>query len=199
MATTYGYARVSTKDQNEDRQLIALQQAGVERELIYVDKKSGKDFNRPARKRLRRKLKRGDLLVVKSLDRFGRSYDDMIGEWRCMTKDKGIHIKVLDMPLLDTTAAQGLLAVFLSDLVLQILSFVAQTERDHIKERQREGIAAAKSRGVRFGRPQLERPECLDELVSRTANGSISVAEAARQIGVSRTTFRRWAAADKRG
>ena len=199
MATTYGYARVSTKDQNEDRQLIALQQAGVERELIYVDKKSGKDFNRPAWKRLRRKLKRGDLLVVKSLARFGRSYDDMIGEWRCMTKDKGIHIKVLDMPLLDTTAAQGLLAVFLSDLVLQILSFVAQTERDHIKERQREGIAAAKSRGVRFGRPQLERPECLDELVSRTANGSISVAEAARQIGVSRTTFRRWAAADKRG
>lgn len=199
MATTYGYARVSTKDQNEDRQLIALQQAGVERELIYVDKKSGKDFNRPAWKRLRRKLKRGDLLVVKSLDRFGRSYDDMISEWRCMTKDKGIHIKVLDMPLLDTTAAQGLLAVFLSDLVLQILSFVAQTERDHIKERQREGIAAAKSRGVRFGRPQLERPECLDELVSRTANGSISVAEAARQIGVSRTTFRRWAAADKRG
>ena len=199
MATTYGYARVSTKDQNEDRQLIALQQAGVERELIYVDKKSGKDFNRPAWKRLRRKLKRGDLLVVKSLDRFGRSYDDMIGEWRCMTKDKGIHIKVLDMPLLDTTAAQGLLAVFLSDLVLQILSFVAQTERDNIKERQREGIAAAKSRGVRFGRPQLERPECLDELVSRTANGSISVAEAARQIGVSRTTFRRWAAADKRG
>ena len=199
MATTYGYARVSTKDQNEDRQLIALQQAGVERELIYVDKKSGKDFNRPAWKRLRRKLKRGDLLVVKSLDRFGRSYDDMIGEWRCMTKDKGIHIKVLDMPLLDTTAAQGLLAVFLSDLVLQILSFDAQTERDHIKERQREGIAAAKSRGVRFGRPQLERPECLDELVSRTANGSISVAEAARQIGVSRTTFRRWAAADKRG
>ena len=198
MATTYGYARVSTKDQNEDRQLIALQQAGVERELIYVDKKSGKDFNRPAWKRLRRKLKRGDLLVVKSLDRFGRSYDDMIGEWRCMTKDKGIHIKVLDMPLLDTTPAQGLLAVFLSDLVLQILSFVAQTERDHIKERQREGIAAAKSRGVRFGRPQLERPECLDELVSRTANGSISVAEAARQIGVSRTTFRRWAATEKR-
>ena len=198
MATTYGYARVSTKDQNEGRQLIALQQAGVERELIYVDKKSGKDFNRPAWKRLRRKLKRGDLLVVKSLDRFGRSYDDMIGEWRCMTKDKGIHIKVLDMPLLDTTAAQGLLAVFLSDLVLQILSFVAQTERDHIKERQREGIAAAKSRGVRFGRPQLERPECLDELVSRTANGSISVAEAARQIGVSRTTFLRWSATEKR-
>ena len=199
MATTYGYARVSTKDQNEDRQLIALQQAGVERELIYVDKKSGKDFNRPAWRRLRRKLKRGDLLVVKSLDRFGRSYDDMISEWRCMTKDKGIHIKVLDMPLLDTTTAQGLLAVFLSDLVLQILSFVAQTERDHIKERQREGIAAAKARGVRFGRPRIERPDCLAALVEQVSRSEMSVVSAARQIGVSRTTFRRWAAAVKRG
>lgn len=199
MANTYGYARVSTKDQNEDRQLIALQQAGVERELIYVDKKSGKDFNRPAWRRLRRKLKRGDLLVVKSLDRFGRSYDDMISEWRCMTKDKGIHIKVLDMPLLDTTAAQGLLAVFLSDLVLQILSFVAQTERDHIKERQREGIAAAKARGVRFGRPRIERPNGLAALVEQVSRSEMSVVSAARQIGVSRTTFRRWAAAVKRG
>ena len=195
MATTYGYARVSSKDQNEDRQLIALQQAGVARELIYVDKKSGKDFNRPAWRRLRRKLKCGDLLVVKSLDRFGRSYDDMISEWRHMTKDKGIHIKVLDMPLLDTTAAQGLLAVFLSDLVLQILSFVAQTERDHIKERQREGIAAAKARGVHFGRPKLERPACLGELIDRVSNGSATATWAARQIGVSRTTFRRWRSA----
>ena len=195
----YGYVRVSSRDQNEERQIIAMYEFGIEDKQIYLDKQSGKDFDRPQYRKLMRKLKCDDTLVVKSIDRLGRNYDEILVQWRTITKQKKAAIVVLDMPLLDTTAAQGLLAVFLSDLVLQILSFVAQTERDHIKERQREGIAAAKSRGVRFGRPQLERPECLDELVSRTANGSISVAEAARQIGVSRTTFRRWAAADKRG
>lgn len=192
MATNYGYVRVSTKEQNEDRQLIALQQSGIAIERIFVDKKSGKDFNRPAWKRLRKTIKSGDLLVVKSIDRFGRNYDEIINEWRYLIKNKRVHIKVLDMPLLDTTAAQGLLAVFLSDIVLQILSFVAQTERDHIKARQREGIDAAMARGVIFGRPKLPRPQDLEKIVEQVSMGKLSLTEAARQIGVSRTTFRRW-------
>ena len=199
MATTYGYARVSTKDQNEDRQLIALQQAGVERELVYVDKKSGKAFNRPAWKRLRRKLKRGDLLVVKSLDRFGRSYDDMIGEWRCMTKDKGIHIKVLDMPLLDTRQNRDLTGTLIADIVLQLLSYVAQTEREFIKQRQKEGIAAAKARGVQFGRAPMERPAEYSTLRTMWLQGEISAREAGRQLHVTHKTFLRWVKSENNG
>ena len=141
----YGYARVSTAEQNLDRQLIALRAAGVPEANIFADKKSGKDFNRPAWKRLVRKLKTGDLLVVKSIDRFGRSYDEIIVTWDFLSRRKKVHLRVLDMPLLDTTTAQGLLAVFIANLVLQILSFVAETERQQIKARQREGIAAAKA------------------------------------------------------
>ena len=190
---TYGYVRVSTKEQNEDRQLIALQKSGIAIDQIFVDKKSGKDFNRPAWKRIRKTLRHGDLLIVKSIDRFGRNYDEIINEWRYLTKKKGVHIKVIDMPLLDTTAAHGLLAVFLSDLVLEILSFVAQTEREHIKERQREGIDAAMARGVKFGRPMIEKPDCLDKIIEQVSAGEMSIADAARTVGVSRTTFRRWA------
>lgn len=189
---TYGYARVSTVDQNEDRQLLALAKAGVSRENIFVDHRSGKDFDRPQWRKLKRKFRKGDLLVVTSIDRFGRCYEDIINEWRLIVKTKGVNIRVLDMPLLDTSAAQGLLAGFLSDLVLQILSFVAETERRHIKERQREGIDAAHLRGVKFGRPTLPRPVNICELFAEIRKGTISVTEVARLSNVSRTTIRRW-------
>jgi len=189
---TYGYARVSTVDQKEDRQLLALAKAGVSRENIFVDHRSGKDFDRPQWRKLKRKFRKGDLLVVTSIDRFGRCYEDIINEWRLIVKTKGVNIRVLDMPLLDTSAAQGLLAGFLSDLVLQILSFVAETERRHIKERQREGIDAAHLRGVKFGRPTLPRPVNICELFAGIRKGTISVTEVARLSNVSRTTIRRW-------
>lgn len=158
----YGYARVSTVEQNEARQLIALKGAGVEEACILVDKASGKDFLRPKYQKLRRKLKKGDLLIVQSLDRFGRSYDDIISEWRYLVKEKGVDIQVLDMPLLDTRQGNGLVGKFVGDIVLQILSFVAEMERRKIKERQAQGIAAAKARGVRFGRPNVALPEGTD-------------------------------------
>jgi len=192
MTTTFGYARVSSTDQNEDRQIIALQKAGVEQGNIFVDHRSGKDFKRPQWMKMRRKLQRGDLLVVTSIDRFGRCYEDIINEWRMLVKNKGVNIKVLDMPLLDTTAAQGLLSEFIGDLVLQILSFVAQSEREHIKTRQREGIAAAKLRGVKFGRPSFARPEGLKEMFAEIAEGTLTIADVARECKVSRTTIRRW-------
>ena len=151
--STYGYIRVSSHDQNEDRQLIALHEVGVQDADIYIDKQSGKDFERPQYKRLLRKLKRGDLLYVKSIDRLGRNYAEILEQWRILTKDKGIDIVVLDMPLLDTRRGKDLMGTFLSDIVLQVLSFVAENERVNIRQRQAEGIAAAKARGVRFGRP----------------------------------------------
>jgi len=189
---TLGYARVSTSDQNADRQLLALAKAGISSENIYVDHRSGKDFDRPQWRKVKRKLHQGDLLVVTSIDRFGRCYEDIIDEWRLLVKVKGVNIRVLDMPLLDTSAAQGLLAGFLSDLVLQILSFVAETERRHIKERQREGIAAAHLRGVKFGRPALSKPVDLPELCAAIRNGSATITEVASRCHVSRTTIRRW-------
>lgn len=187
--TIYGYARVSTLDQNADRQLIALRAAGVPDANIFTDHKSGKDFNRPAWKKLVRRLHAGDLLVVSSIDRFGRNYEEILAEWRSLVKIKNVHIKVLDMPLLDTTTAHGLLAVFIADLVLQILSFVAETERDHIRQRQREGIAAAKARGVRFGRPTLCLPAEFPSLAQEVIHGRLSVRAAADRCGMTKTSF----------
>ena len=187
--TIYGYARVSAADQNLDRQLIALKAAGVPEANIFSDKRSGKDFNRPEWKRLVRKLRAGDLLIVKSIDRFGRNYDEILTEWGRLSKRKKVHLRVLDMPLLDTTTADGLLAVFIANIVLQILSFVAQTEREHIKCRQREGIAAAKLRGVKFGRPKIEVPPQFVEIKERFLKHNLSLKCAAEICNMSQTTF----------
>ena len=152
IAEIYGYVRVSTKEQNEDRQMIALRELAVPERNIFIDKQSGKDFERPQYKKLLRKMKKDDLLCIKSIDRLGRNYEEILAQWRILTKDKGIDIMVLDMPLLDTRRGKNLMGTFLSDIVFQVLSFVAENERINIRQRQAEGIAAAKARGVRFGR-----------------------------------------------
>ena len=185
---TYGYARVSSRDQNEARQLDALHAAGVE--TVYMDKQSGKDFDRPQYKRLLRRLKRDDLLYIKSIDRLGRNYDEIIEQWRALTKDRGVDIVVLDMPLLDTRRGKDLLGTFLADIVLQVLSFVAENERANIRQRQAEGIAAAKARGVRFGRPAARLPDDFETICQRWQNGEITCAEAARLSGMPISTFR---------
>lgn len=159
MNKIYGYIRVSTKEQNEDRQLIALQELNISSENIYIDKQSGKDFNRPQYKILSRKMKAGDLLYIKSIDRLGRNYEEIIEQWRVLTKEKKIDIVVIDMPLLDTRRGKDLMGTFLSDVVLQVLSFVAENERKNIRQRQKEGIEAAKLRGVQFGRPEKRLPD----------------------------------------
>ena len=189
---TYGYVRVSTKEQVVDRQLVAMKAAGVTN--IVVDKASGKDFDRPSYQQLRRKLKRGDLLVIQSLDRFGRSYDDIIDEWRHLVKTVGVDVKVLDMPLLDTRQGEGLIGRFVGDIVLQILSFVAETERRKIKERQAQGIRCAKARGVRFGRPSVELPANMEECLKRYRDG-LSLRASANAAGISASTFFRAARA----
>ncbi|MDR3295540.1 MAG: recombinase family protein [Clostridiales Family XIII bacterium] len=190
----YGYARVSTKDQNEARQLFALQECGVAEENILLDKQSGKDFNRPAYRRLTRKLKPGDTVFIKSIDRLGRNYDEIIEQWRILTKEKQAFIVVLDMPLLDTRQKErDLTGVFIADLVLQILSYVAQTEREYMKQRQAEGIAAARARGVRFGRPARKKPEAFPALFEAWTKKEISAREAARQLGTTHKTFLAWA------
>lgn len=155
----YGYIRVSSRDQNEERQLIALKEVGTPEKHIYIDKQSGKDFNRPQYKKLLRKIKKDDLLYIKSIDRLGRNYEEILQQWRVLTKEKGIDIVVLDMPLLDTRRGKDLMGTFLSDIVLQVLSFVAENERTNIRQRQAEGIAAAKAKGVKFGRPPLPLPD----------------------------------------
>ena len=160
----YGYIRVSSRDQNEDRQLVALREVGVEEKNIFLDKQSGKDFNRPQYKKLLRKLKKDDLLYIKSIDRLGRNYEEIQNQWRVLTKEKGIDIVVLDMPLLDTRRGKDLMGTFLSDIVLQVLSFVAENERTNIRQRQAEGIAAAKAKGVKFGRPPLPLPDNFYEV-----------------------------------
>ena len=185
----YGYARVSTTEQNLDRQLVALRSAGVPDGNIYADKRSGRDFNRPAWKRLVRKLRAGDILIVKSIDRFGRNYEEIIAEWGRLSKRKKVHLKVLDMPLLDTTTAQGLLAVFIANIVLQILSFVAETEREHIRSRQREGIAAARRRGVKFGRPKAILPPQFASAKECFLTQAQPLRAAASSCGMSPTTF----------
>ena len=190
----YGYARVSTKEQNEGRQIIALQQFGVEQKRIYLDKQSGKDFNRPAYRRLIALLREGDTLVVKSIDRLGRNYEDILEQWRLITKEKKAAIVVLDMPLLDTRQNRSLTGTLIADIVLQLLSYVAQTEREFIHQRQAEGIAAARQRGVRFGPPCKERPANYEACLAEWQSGAISAREAARRLQVTHKTFLRWAA-----
>lgn len=192
-STTYGYARVSTRDQNLARQIDALQEFGVERRCIFADKASGKDFRRPAYQRLVRRLHTGDTVVIKSIDRLGRNYDEILEEWRRLTKLSCAHLVVLDMPLLDTRhETNGVTGEFIADMVLQLLSYVAHIERDNIRQRQAEGIAAARARGVRFGRPRIERPEAFERVSSLYEAGTLSCGEAAAACGVSQTTFRRW-------
>ena len=192
MSNTYGYVRVSSKDQNEERQLIAMKDFGVPDNNIYTDKQSGKDFNRPAYKRLMRKLKPDDTLVIKSIDRLGRDYVEILEQWKTISEHKKTAIVVLDMPILDTRNDRDLVGKLISDIVLQLLSYVAQTEREFIRQRQAEGIAAAQARGVKFGRPPLTRPEALDHYRERWQKGNISAREAARQLHVTHSTFLRW-------
>lgn len=193
-STVYGYIRISTKDQCEDRQLLALKDFPVEENKIYVDKLSGKNFNRPSYKCMIRKLKPGDIVVVKSIDRLGRNYEEILEQWRFITKGKKADIVVLDMPLLDTRQkGKDLTGVFVADLVLQILSYVAQTERENTRQRQKEGIAAAKLRGVRFGRPRKEVPPDFSKLKEEWENKKITSREAARQLDIAQDTFLRWA------
>ncbi|MCD7754495.1 MAG: recombinase family protein [Clostridiales bacterium] len=187
--TVYGYVRVSSKDQNEDRQLIALREEDVPERNIYMDKQSGKDFNRPQYKKLVRKLKKDDLLYIKSIDRLGRNYEEIQNQWRILTKDKGVDIVVLDMPLLDTRRGKDLVGTFLSDIVLQVLSFVAENERTNIKQRQAEGIAAAKARGVKFGRPPKPLPENFYEVHRAWRDKKIPLKQAAALCGLPEGTF----------
>lgn len=188
----YGYVRVSSKDQNEERQIIAMRSFGVRDSRIYVDKQSGKDFNRPQYKRLVKKLKQGDVVVIKSIDRLGRNYDEILTQWRFLTKKKGVEIIVLDMPLLNTGRRDDLTGVLIADIVLQLLSYVAQTERDNIRQRQAEGIAAARARGVHLGRPPMELPESFSAMMHLYQKGAVSSREAAKVLGISSTTFLRW-------
>ena len=186
---TYGYIRVSSTDQCEDRQLIALREAGVPDANIYIDKQSGKDFDRPSYKRMIRKLKRDDLLYIMSIDRLGRNYEEILRQWRILIKDKGVDIVVLDMPLLDTRRGKDLMGTFLSDIVLQVLSFVAENERANIKQRQAEGIAAAKARGVRFGRPPRPLPDNFDEVCRDWQDKKITLRQAAAACQMPVGTF----------
>lgn len=191
-STIFGYVRISSKEQNEDRQMIALSNFKILEKNIYMDKLSGKDFNRPAYRRMVKKLKEGDTLIVKSIDRLGRNYEEILEQWRLLTKDKGVRIVVLDMPLLDTTRDNDLTGTLIADIVLQLLSYVAQTERENIRQRQREGIDAAKQRGVRFGRPAKQVPVEFFSVQERWLNGKITSRQAALELGVAQDTFLRW-------
>ena len=195
----YGYVRVSSRDQNEERQIIAMHEFGVDDKQIYMDRQSGKDFERPQYKKLMRKIKTGDTLVIKSIDRLGRNYDEILVQWRTITKQKKVAIVVLDMPLLDTRQNRDLTGTLIADIVLQLLSYVAQTERDFIKQRQKEGIAAAKARGVQFGRTPMERPADYDQIKTLWFQEKISAREAGRQLGVTHKTFLRWVNSDNYG
>ena len=190
MKEVYGYVRVSTKEQNEDRQVLALRRAQVPGENIYMDKLSGKDFHRPMYQKLLKKLRAGTLLYIKSIDRLGRNYEEILEQWRIITKDKKADIVVLDMPLLDTRRGKDLMGTFLSDIVLQVLSFVAENERGNIRQRQREGIEAAKRRGVRFGRPPRPLPENYHSAYQRWKAGAITGTAAAKECGMPLSTFR---------
>ena len=192
MGNLYGYIRVSTRDQNEDRQLIALRELKIPEKNIFMDKQSGKDFNRPQYKRLVRKLKKDDLLYIKSIDRLGRNYAEILEQWRLLTQTKGADIVVLDMPLLDTRQERDLAGTLTADIVLQLLSYVAETERVLIRQRQAEGIAAARARGQTFGRPRLEVPPAFAEVYRRWNSGEISSRAAAERLGISQPTFLRW-------
>ena len=185
----YGYIRVSSKDQNEDRQLLALRELDIPEGNIFIEKQSGKDFERPQYRKMVRRFKWDDLLCVKSIDRLGRNYGEILEQWRFLTKEKGIDIMVLDMPLLDTRRGKDLMGVFLSDVVLQILSFVAENERDNIRRRQAEGIAAARLRGVRFGRPPLPLPDNFHEMHRAWRGKKISLRQAAQACDMPQGTF----------
>ena len=190
----YGYIRVSSKDQCEDRQFLALKQFDIPRKNIYVDKVSGKNFDRPQYNRLVKKLKKGDVLIVLSIDRLGRNYDEIQNQWRIITKVKQVDIVVLDMPLLDTRKKgdQDLTGTFIADMVLQILAYVAQIERENIKQRQKEGIYAAKSRGVIFGRPKKDVPQNFKEIKNQWLQNQITSRQAAKALGIAQSTFLRW-------
>lgn len=191
MTNIYGYVRVSSTDQNEDRQLIAMSEKNIPQRNIYIDKQSGKDFERPQYKQLVKRLKPGDLLYILSIDRLGRNYEEIQRQWRVLTKDIGIDICVIDMPLLDTRNGKDLMGTFIADLVLQILSFVAQNERENIKKRQAEGIAAAKAKGVKFGRPESPLPENFDKIIKDWDKGKLSTADALKLCNMSESTFYR--------
>jgi DNA invertase Pin-like site-specific DNA recombinase len=188
----YGYVRVSAKDQNVERQLDAMHEAGLQDKRIFIEKQSGKDFDRPVYLRLLKKLRPGDVLFVKSIDRLGRNYNEILEQWRVITKEKEAAIVVLDMPLLDTRSNRDLTGTLIADIVLQLLSYVAQTEREFIKQRQAEGIAAAKARGVKFGHPLNPLPPDLDAVVTEYMTGAFTSREAARRLGISQTKFLQW-------
>lgn len=190
MGKVYAYVRVSTKEQNEDRQMTAMKEAEINTENIFVDKQSGKDFDRPQYKKLLRKLKSGDLLYIKSIDRLGRNYEEVMEHWRTITKDKGVDIVVIDMPILDTRRDKNLLGTFISDLVLTLLSYVAENERGTIRMRQAEGIAAAKAKGIRFGRPPKPLPDNFHDVYRRWSSGMMTNEEAARECGMPTASFR---------
>ena len=191
MAQSYGYVRVSSIDQNEERQIVELTHRDVLSSNIFIDKQSGKSFERPQYKRLVKKLKYGDLLYILSIDRLGRNYLDIQEQWRILTKEKGIDICVLDMPLLDTRNGKDLMGTFIADLVLQILSFVAQNERENIRKRQAQGIAVAKAKGIKFGRPEIALPDNFEKLVSEWEKKKISIEEVLKMCGISKSTFYR--------
>ena len=190
----YGYIRVSSREQNTDRQLIAMRDFGVPDRNIFTDKQSGKDFDRPAYRRMVRRLKPDDVLVIKSIDRRGRNYNEILEQWRVLTKEKRAAVVVLDMPLLDTRKGRDLTGTLIADIVLQLLSYVAQTEREFIRQRQAEGIAAARARGVKFGRPPKEHPEAYEAVLGEWEQGAITARKAAERLGVTHKTFLRWAA-----
>ena len=188
----YGYIRVSTKDQNEDRQKVAMREFGISDENIYMDKQSGKDFERPGYKKLLRKLKSVDTLVIKSIDRLGRNYDEILEQWRIITREKKAAIVVLDMPLLDTRQGRDLTGTLIADIVLQLLSYVAQTEREFIRQRQAEGIAAAKAKGTHMGRKPMAIPDNFHSVYALWEQGEISGRQAAKTLGVAQHTFTKW-------
>lgn len=190
---TYAYIRVSTRDQNEDRQLAALTTLGISEVNLFLDKQSGKDFNRPAYRKLVKKLKPGDLLIIKSIDRLGRNYEEILEQWRYITKEIQADIRVLDMPLLDTSNHRDLTGTLIADIVLQLLSYVAQSERENIRQRQAEGIAAAKANGVRFGRKQMDMPAGFSSLAEEWGGGQVSARQAASRLGISHHTFLKYA------
>lgn len=185
----YGYIRVSTREQNEDRQLIAMNELKIKGKNLYIEKQSGKDFERPEYKKLLHRLKKNDILYIKSIDRLGRNYEEILKQWRLLTKEKGVDIVVLDMPLLDTRRGKDLMGTFLADIVLQVLSFVAENERVNIRQRQAEGIAAAKNRGVKFGRPPVPLPDNFYEIHKAWREKKITLKEAARACGMAEGTF----------
>ena len=191
MTNIYGYVRVSSMDQNEDRQLMAMSELNIPQKNIFVDKQSGKDFERPQYKRLVKRLTSGDLLYILSIDRLGRNYEDIQKQWRILTKDIGIDICVIDMPLLDTRSGKDLMGTFIADLVLQILSFVAQSERENIKKRQAQGIAAAKAKGVKFGRPEKSVPDDFPRLIREWEKNKLSFPELLKLCNMSEATFYR--------